>query len=503
MAHEEDLGTAQVGISTDGFFTADSNSDPRFVWDPVVHKSLGEDCFFLLLRLREQRRAVVDQLAEMVTDSFIKSVCIYKLYGYYDVLLRLWAPRAQALNVQRQLSAFAEDGDVVLVSVSKAFYDGWTRHRPELTEAGVDSYSRQVEVLSDPDLTPSRQDVEDAVRDLTVAGLLHYLDPAAAGLTAADDLTKVYLALSEPDGRRRNYGEDGIVVRRALETVDVLRLRSVYWSPDAQFPFLVKGVLPARDLPLLDVALDQLESEFLERNIHLRCMTLIIANANAPEADLLSPSIPAVRGTPWNRLVRNLSPAGGKALIHQTPRYREQVVELFDSLGRQFLGGDAEATVMAIFEALARRKTREFAASLNFLTDLEGRVAHFCEEHVFEPTLGPEWRREARKILEAKQSGRNREKVPTIDESSLTFQQILILAGSVERGRDRAQSVLGANWSKRLSEASQVRNRVAHGSLEVDWSSNATGRHGWKEITTTALQTLGSYAELLRRHEGD
>jgi hypothetical protein len=64
----------------------------RLVWRPEVHTLLfQETCHYFLLRVNRPDAELPTRVREFISRAQIKASCVYLLYGYFDVLIRVWA----------------------------------------------------------------------------------------------------------------------------------------------------------------------------------------------------------------------------------------------------------------------------------------------------------------------------------------------------------------------------------------------------------------------------
>src|SRR5947209_11213091 len=86
---EQDRRRDVTDVHEVSFRTTNILSD-RYVWDPQAHHEYREHCRYLLLRFDGPDPADVPRIAKACDRALISSYCVYLIYGYYDVLVRVW-----------------------------------------------------------------------------------------------------------------------------------------------------------------------------------------------------------------------------------------------------------------------------------------------------------------------------------------------------------------------------------------------------------------------------
>ncbi len=265
-----------------------TSEGPRYVWHPKVHEALGERLHYFLLRAPDANAHVsmISQLNSLFRAESITSHSIYALYGYHDVLVRVWATessrrrflralRSSSCNPQELLSFQAEGihyafGPDPTVPVSIRGLHGPIR-RIEETDA-LDQWDRDVEA----------RDYFD--RFLESPRIIF-------GVPASEPGIKVYLVLS-----RSGDGLGGLDGLNSDEIVRVMKAGgfgsiSVYDGYGSLGVCMIKGVFSGSFIDMW-TAIDPVHATFASHG--LRSMTLPIANlATAIESD----TVDAVRGS--------------------------------------------------------------------------------------------------------------------------------------------------------------------------------------------------------------
>lgn len=75
------------------------------LWHYDVHKKLGESLLYIQLTFLPtyKREEIFEQIRGFFQKKKISSYCIYEIYGYYDLLLRIWIPERQLLMCPKEL----------------------------------------------------------------------------------------------------------------------------------------------------------------------------------------------------------------------------------------------------------------------------------------------------------------------------------------------------------------------------------------------------------------
>jgi len=178
--------------------------EPRLVWNPAVHELYGEKCYYYLLRMKNPQQKLVDVFEAVLKEVGINSYCIYVLYGYYDVLLRIWARPERRATLSHRLEKDArflaiEAVEEFIAEVVEYMWAG------KITPQDVAPYKNRVEDLCRAVAAGSALDAE-LVSSLMHAGLLHQINVPSdsSSVSKEESLIKFYwLWQSFPEQRQQ------------------------------------------------------------------------------------------------------------------------------------------------------------------------------------------------------------------------------------------------------------------------------------------------------------
>lgn len=462
---------------------------PRLVWDPVVHKALyGEDLSFFLMRLNAPTVRLVGDIEAVLKSEGIVSFCIYKVFGFYDALIRVWFTAEQRTSLIDALQDAFSDAELIReFRVDKAYYDDWSVHRPDLTFRTLQSFLSLIEKASN-----EGDDSAAAAETLLKRGLLHRSDGVSAfgGQVASDQLIKVYFALS----RSAYHGPPDLeldAVRSAVLGTTTLQCKSIY-TGDGFADYLVKGLVARYGD--VDKAVSQLLDILERRRLSFRPMTLLVANQDAPEADIVDVSHVDV-GSSLTRLVRTLD--GDVTMVEITAMSegrRQDVRSVFESYGIVHLDTEFERFFLGMLEAGIRDDAVLFTERLSFIMRLEAMVRSAFVRNIWPQALGPNWvptaLETADRLFAEGNAKRNEASRRTFtDISSFTLSDYVRVADKLITAdvidAESVGSVLGEGWSTRLRGVFNLRNDVAHGNLYEPVESERMMKQ-WKELTMAA-----------------
>lgn len=73
------------------------NEKAEFLWHYNVHKKFGENLLYLMFSFVPvyRREEIISSLEKFIMERSISSYCIYEIFGYYDIMLRIWIPSFQ------------------------------------------------------------------------------------------------------------------------------------------------------------------------------------------------------------------------------------------------------------------------------------------------------------------------------------------------------------------------------------------------------------------------
>ena len=63
---------------------------PILLWHPQIHEFFNETLYFFALRFRGYSRSHIERLRGEMLGQGIRGICLYELFGAYDILVRAW-----------------------------------------------------------------------------------------------------------------------------------------------------------------------------------------------------------------------------------------------------------------------------------------------------------------------------------------------------------------------------------------------------------------------------
>ena len=256
--------------------SSQSLREPRYVWDPAVHEQWGEHCSYFLARFVEtDSRSIESLLSQHLTRAKVSAFSIYVVFGYYDALIRTWLTPYKRT---RLLEGLQDDADSLLeFQVDRVNY---TWSQPSVAgrariETLVPTIRAVAAALETPhELAGYSDQVCDGIRDLEEQRLLHRYP----GSDVPNPI-KFFIALS----RTANTPESGDTLTGLTGIVDGLQgVHNVSIYAGRGFAsYLIKGV--TEHLGTVLQCADAVASH--AKGLHLRPMTLMVANNDAFESD--------------------------------------------------------------------------------------------------------------------------------------------------------------------------------------------------------------------------
>jgi hypothetical protein len=471
----------------DRAFQSRDISSTRYVWDPSVHKLLyGEDLSFFIIRLSSPPIDIVGELEKILTKANVRSFCIYKVYGFYDALIRVWCGAQQRRNVIESLQQSLPDAEFINEFRADEIYYTWADQRTDLTFATLQPFEQGVETISLP--TPDESDANHWLEKLKSERLIHTLDIRKQFGRPVDGehLVKLYVALS----RTAFHGMPSVelaTVRSTLRDVSELHAASLY-TGNGFGDFMIKGIVVRyRDV---DRAITKLLTALRDRRLSFRTMTLLIANHDAPEIDIVDVSHVDL-GQSLMRLVRQLGSDILPALERQSEEKRQDVRAIYDEFASGLLGTPFERYFEGILEAGIRNDILMLGEKLSFIMRLEALLRSQMRSKLWPHGIGTDWPRRTLEVAnELRRSGKTRQDVTSLtDVAQFTISDyVRVTAKLVELGELDSRAVshaLGATWETDLRDIVEVRNDVAHGNL-YEPSRAAQVLSDWRQTARAA-----------------
>jgi hypothetical protein len=500
-----------------GLFTADNLHDPRYVWDPTVHKFFGEDLYYFILKLEEPTIATTNAIDKLCRAANIKAYSVYRLLGYYDCIVRVWCTREARDELSGAMRRQYSTAHIVEFLLYKAYFD-WSPHNPEIDDRLIQSYEKDIKTVCGQDQSAS--ELKQALRRLTHAQLLHYQNAGAHYTPRDEPLIKIYCLLVRTAGSVANARINQEQVLRATQRIDGLKLKSVYFGDGNGVECIVKAIIRAIDYPRLDDWIQELYEGLRQHGQDLRPETLLISSTSAKLPDI--PDLWGEEvGTAGRRLNRMLG--SNYVLSDLRPEERRTVLALFEHYRADLINTPFERYFLGIIEARLAEDENLLNEKLTFIQTLETLLRAFFERSFFPNELGKnDWHSIVRDavlghtgaqfdaaevligdddelILGDNREGGNSTKGARPARLTLTLGQYLFVTRQLQkekrlRGVD-LEEVLGVNWSARLQAIVELRNAWAHGTVGKRLGGAAWPH--WNEVAGVAFDAGVLYNELL------
>lgn len=500
-------------LDTSGLFVAYDFAQPRLVWDPSVHKYYGEDLSFVVLKLEHSPADIYSDVRPFVERAGIRSFSVYRLYGYYDALLRIWAPRPV---VQDFLATLQRDFQCQVAHdflCHRAYFDDWSEHRDRTDDRYLSQYEADIEAVLRGTVSP--RELQQAVVRLKDASLLHHMDPNTAFLPSDGPTIKVYCALSRRSGTSNNLTGEIRQIREITRQVTGIKVKSLYFGGGAGGPdVILEGLIRSRDYPLLDGWINEFYQSLTAHGRYFRPMTLFVADADAREGDVIDLAGFEL-GDRARRLRRIVNKEYAGYLNQLTTQEVMQVLEVYDKYRRDFVGTTFERFFLGILEARLGTELELLEEKLTYLQRLERWLREVLEHKILPDALG---RREWFGVVAGMIQDAPDEAVPSpisgsvkdgdseLPSRKLTLGQYArVLRRLLKEGRVSQQSMenaLGPGWQARLTSAADLRNAWAHGSLKSLLTRGGSW-NGWPVVAEQACEAGILFLRLQEAANGD
>ncbi|MDX6439229.1 MAG: hypothetical protein QOF45_1812 [Gaiellaceae bacterium] len=467
-------------------FSAFRNTEPRLLWDPTVHKYFGEDLRFFILKLENSSTEPLRLLEGLCERAGVKSYCVYKLYGYYDALLKVWTNTEGASDLEEKLDPgeTAEIVSAIDFHVHRTFYDDWSAHAGVADDRYLTSHEKDIVLLAEG--TGSAAEVRGAVDRLRGARLLHYYAPGEIFSPRDFPLIKFYSSVSF--GRK---GEQISDIRAAVaEQFKEVRLKSLYVGAALgdNAECLVEGLIAAHDYPHLDEWTDRFYGSLRIENR----MTLLIANPESPEVDILNTRGTGL-GTNGHRLRRLVGDKYAAMLRSLPPEEQTEIVDVFSEFRVEALNSRFERYFLGICEARIAREEELLGEKLSFLQQLERVAMTQLRAGVLQPAFGESWHTVLNEVAIELMAKKKRQRMIELDAS--TKEPLLGLGEAIGAVRELVNRKLvddavvvaqiGNEWESRLMKAVELRNKWAHGDIG-SWLHRGGPWKGWPDVARRA-----------------
>lgn len=476
---------------TSNLFSSPRIYDPRYLWDPSVHRHFGEDLYFFIVRAENPTPAYYADLREECARSSISWYCLYKLYGYYDGLLRVWANNEKIRELRDNLRVRLPE-EAIEFRVDKAYFDGWSKH--------LDHVDDRLLLQAEPDVVQVSRaqgdivSIKAALERLRSQRLVHHLEPRKSFRSGDFPLLKFYCTLG-PSRLLNDFPGGSSRIREVVQGVEGIRLRSLYFgsADHVDVGCLIKGVVSSKDLGQLDGWIDDLYESLRAVGRDFRRQTLVIANTESPEADLVDCEGSEL-GLKGQMLRRMLGPEFA-VLLYELPRKEKQhLIDLFDYYRLIFVGTQFERYFLGLLEARLSRDSELLTEKLTFLLSLEASARGYMRNAVLVPQLGGGWYQRvldtARALEQKKKRGRAIDADATAEPLLGLVEYVRVVEALTAKGEVNTVPLvakLGDKWGTRLVGVGELRNKWAHGSLG-EWLNKGGAWAGWPEVGKRACE---------------
>jgi len=166
--------------------TKENQNSEMLLWHPWVHKFYNENLYYFALRFAPYRRDTLRKLKNELLQNKISGVCLYEIFGEFDLLLRAWLTPAIFPRVIEILSKFP-----TLVA-RPVFRVTEIRHWAFSKDLDLNALQQ---VLVDPQ---NIEGIQKARRDELLEALIPYVEKGVAfhRPTPSERLVKFYTAIS-------------------------------------------------------------------------------------------------------------------------------------------------------------------------------------------------------------------------------------------------------------------------------------------------------------------
>ena len=429
-------------------FRATDIHDSRLLWAPAVHEFYEETCYYFLLRLENPTGDVVSTVSQLLARALISSFCVYELFGYYDVLIRIWATARRRHRFIQVLDAnkhYIEDAREFQASGIQYL---WAENE-DIPSVEVSHHVKEIAEVRRSIAThePVKKETIERIQSL---GLAH-------GLPQRDkSYIKVYIALSRIRSDTAERHEAEYVRKSIKDAKELLEDVSIYTGIGFA-NYLIKAMVP--EFSKIDEITTALLAPLLQE-FQLRPMTLIIANNDAPQSDVIDSEGEASLTLYHIELV--LGPDFAGVINNLTVIEKESVASIFDEF-KSLLG----TPFGTVFEGLLKARLKEDAFLLGEKLIAILRIENLLREFLldlYKSKLGGDWFSVVKKT--APSCGVSADKSPVRDytlHDYLVITDKLIAEGSISR--HDVEKVLATGWKRKLDEVKDIRNEFAHGNI--------------------------------------
>jgi hypothetical protein len=163
------------------------------VWHPLVHQRYEEELYFFLISVKPfEQIKILDNLKKVAAHFGVEKFCAYRIFGQYDILLRIWLPSARGPQFYERAQEEIINVQAITPFHVTSISDPW-RFRSQNMELTI----KQLSTLTPPiikDIQGGKADPK-VKQNLVDAGLLAEVDDYRK---TKKNAIKAFVAVSEP-----------------------------------------------------------------------------------------------------------------------------------------------------------------------------------------------------------------------------------------------------------------------------------------------------------------
>lgn len=395
--------------------------------------------------MRNPDNEIFSNLQARIASERILSSCYYYLYGYYDVLLRIWATSQKRQRLIQALKEYEDNIENVSEFQARNISYLWGNGRKINYEEAATTKTVIARVANSA-LTNSPLDVTD-VGMLIDKGILHKLPAVSKGSI------KFYIALTKIPGSSEIRSEFELL-KKGVESLQLQNVSIYHGMGFAKY--LIKAIASHYN----DIINTTVSLIGTLKPLDLRPMTLLIANEDAKEADILD--------TAWADLTPSMLQLEfilgattleefGELSADERKLISEIVEENTDLFSTNF-----GSIFKAFLTSKLKRDAPLFFEKLSFLLRLESMLNRFLVSFLSKE-LGKQWFEVVQKTGSA--CGLPQKK----SANEYTLHEIFVLLRKLYSddavNRSALDEALGTHWQVHFESALPLRNDYAHGRL--------------------------------------
>jgi hypothetical protein len=454
-------------------FAANNIYSPRYIWDPRAHRYFGEECSFFFVRFRETHGAAdldaLDRADAWLHQFDIQSKYIYKLFGYYDVMVRIWAPATRLTSFRHHLRSLGEE-----VLAVKEF--AVARVQLVLSESRVDQLHEGDYSLIKQNLEPisrlfecskgiQNPDQREALSILVERGLVYRVTGCTEEGSKSGFRFSCVIKMDDLQGARINIEQvlDWIAqYNHQARTKHAGVIRCAVYSGDGFGDFMISGLISDHDTL---VYFSSYITRALEKlRVRCRTETHITAGSESIELDVINPSVGEYRPEEIRMLAFLASQQVSTEELAEAGRSmqksaKERVLSVFSKFEFEFVASDFSRYFQEFLLAKVMGNQVFLQRAMMCLLELEGLLSrawqNACNQHSAHGSV----------LAAAVDVGLGK-----VDIKKLTLKQMIDISGKLQASGaiDWLLNQLGMNWQDILRDLTSVRNDVAHGVLFAD-----------------------------------